>query len=221
MIYRRVGPRALSFGNSLVVQWLGHCAFTARSRFCRLCGVPKNKIEFLALIGEFILLPVGKVLPHLTPKQSAVGLQENYSQRLGVPQDGETRFLIPGLTLAGHPSMRSALERQWVEHYLSLLGESSEGEGFPVSGRWDLVSRSPEAETFLETFGKNKKGLVEYDWEGNVRGHPYPSSCGSWRAQKWTIMSKTTSSIRPAALSRVSFETTSCIRPAASPVHPL
>ena len=103
--------------------------------------MPKNKIEFLALIGEFIL-PVGKVLPHLTPKQSAVGLQENYSQRLGVPQDGETRFLIPGLTLAGQPSVRSALVQRWVEHYLSLLGESSEGEGFPVSGRWDLVSRS-------------------------------------------------------------------------------
>lgn len=99
--------------------------------------MPPNKIEFLALIGEFILLPVGKVLPYLTPKQSAMGLQENHSQRLGVPQDGETHFLILGLTLAGQPSVSSAPEQRWVEHYLSLLSESSEGEGFPVSGRWE------------------------------------------------------------------------------------
>ena len=69
-----------------------------------------------------------------------MGLQENHSQRLGVPQDGETRFLIPGLTLAGQPSVSSAPEQRWVEHYLSLLGESSEGEGFPVSGRWESDS---------------------------------------------------------------------------------
>lgn len=28
----------------------------------------------------------------------------------------------------------------WVEHWLSLLGESCEGEGFPVSGRWESDS---------------------------------------------------------------------------------
>ena len=50
---------------------------------CVMC--PKNKIGFLALISEYVLLPVGKVLPHLTPKQSAAGFQEHHSQRLGVP----------------------------------------------------------------------------------------------------------------------------------------